>query len=80
MGLLQTYEKGHQLNKGVINLVEGSGDRHRPFEKENKKIERKRVQGAPILSQAMKVGADRASAECFCCKKQGHLKRNYPLY
>ena len=37
MGLLQTYEKDHQLNKGVVNLVGGYGDRCRPFRNEKKK-------------------------------------------
>ena len=50
----------------------GSGDRRHPFRKGNKKKEGKRMQGAPSPSQAKKVRADQASAECFYCKKQGH--------
>ena len=69
IGLLQTYEKDHQLNKGVMNLVGGYGDRRRPFGKGKKNSEGKRVQGAPGLSQAKKVRAGQASAECFYCKK-----------
>ena len=65
---------------GVVNLVGGSGDRRCPFGKGKKKKEGKRVQGAPGLSQAKKVRADQASAECFYCKKQRHWKKNCPLY
>ena len=75
MGSLHTYEKDHQLDKEMMSLVRGFGGR-RAFEKGK----RKGVQGAPDLSQIKKVGADQASAECFCYKKQGHWKRNYPLY
>ena len=58
MGLLQTYEKDHQLNKGVVNLVGGFGG-CRPFKKgRKKKNKEKKVQGAPGLSQAKKVKAD----------------------
>ena len=42
MGLLQTYEKDHQLNKRVMNLVGGFGGHH-PFEKGEKKKEGKKV-------------------------------------
>ena len=69
MGLLQTYERDHQLSKGMVNLVGGLEDHRRPFEKEKKKKEGKRVQGAPSLSQAKKVGADQASAKGFYYKK-----------
>ena len=55
--------------------MEGLGDR-RPFEKENKKIKKKRVQGAPGPSQVEKVRAGQASVECFYCKKRRHWKRN----
>ena len=79
IGLLQTYKKGHQLNKGMVNLVGGFGDHRRPFEKENKNGEGKRVQDALGPSQTKIVRADQASAECFYCKKQGHWKRNCPL-
>ena len=37
MGLMQTYEKDHQLNKGMMNLVRGFGDHHHLFRKEKKK-------------------------------------------
>ena len=71
MGLLQTYEKGHPLNKRVIDLVEGSGD-HRPFKKEKKNGKEKKVQSAPGPSQVKKVRAGQARVECFYYKKRGH--------
>ena len=37
MGLLQTYEKDHQLNKRMVNLVGGFRDCRRPFGKGKKK-------------------------------------------
>ena len=37
MRLLQTYEKDHQLNKGVVSLVGGYGNRCRPFRKGKEK-------------------------------------------
>ena len=64
MGLLQTYEKDHQLDKGMVSLVGGLGG-HRAFEKGKGKG----VQGAPGLSQAEKVRAGQDSAECFYYKK-----------
>ena len=79
LGLLQTYEKDHHLNKGVVNLVGGSGDR-RPFGKGKKKKKGKKVQSAPGPSQTRKVKADQSGAECFYCKKRGHWKRNCSLY
>ena len=42
LGLLQTFEKDHHLNKGVVNLVGGSGDR-RSFGKGKKKKKGKKV-------------------------------------
>ena len=68
MGLLQTYKKGHQLNKGMVNLVGGFGGHHR-FKKGKKKSKEKKVQGALGSSQAKKVKADQTDAEGFYCKK-----------
>ena len=79
LGLLQTFEKDHHLNKGVVNLVGGSGD-SRPFRKGIKKKKGKKVQSASGSSQTRKVKADQSGAECFYCKKKGHWKRNYFLY
>ena len=50
MRLLQTYEKDHQLNKEVVNLVGGSRGRHRPFGKGKMKGEGKKVPSAPSPS------------------------------
>ena len=70
MGLLRTYEKDHQLNKEVVNLVEGSGDRCHPFRKKKKKKSMgRRVQDAPGPSQTKKVKADQTDVECFYYKK-----------
>ena len=42
LGLLQTFEKDHQLHKEMVNLVRGSSsDSHRPFKKEKKKKNKK---------------------------------------
>ena len=79
LSLLQTYEKDHQLQKGLVNLVEGSRVGHHPFKKRKKKDKEKKVRSAPGLSQAKKMRAHQASAECFYCKKQKHWKRNCPL-
>ena len=42
LGLLQTFEKNHQLHKEIVNLVGGSslGSRH-PFKKEKRKKNKK---------------------------------------
>ena len=71
MGLLQTYEKDHQLNKGVVNLVRGSRGR-RPFRKGKKKSKGKKVQYAPSPSQTKKVKANQTDAEYFYYKKRRH--------
>ena len=36
LGLLQNFEKNHQLHKELVNLVGGSSSGSRPFEKEKK--------------------------------------------
>ena len=69
LGLLQTFEKDHQLYKETINLVEGSSsDSHRLFNKEKKK-KNKKVLGAGSQSQKLKFKADQSQTECFFCKK-----------
>ena len=64
-----------------MNVVEAGGARRRPFKKGKKK---KKVQGAPTPSgQTKGKGKGKtveSKAECFFCKKQGHWKRNCPLY
>ena len=47
LGLLQSYEHDHQLNKGVVNLVGGPvTGHHRCFGKEKNKNKIKKVQYA----------------------------------
>ena len=75
LGLLQNFEKNHQLHKESMNVVGGSSSGCRPFKKGKKnKKNNKRVQstGAPKLSQTKKLKSDQSQAECFYCKKQGH--------
>ena len=72
LGLLQNFEKDHQLHKESVNIVEGSSFRHRSFKKEKKnKKNKKRVQsaGAPKPSQIKKLKSNQSQAECFYCKK-----------
>ena len=69
LGLLQTYEKDHQLNKGVVNLVGGSSVGHRPFKKGKKENKGKKVQSAGGPSQAKRKNADKSQTKCFFCKK-----------
>ena len=42
LGLLQNFEKDHQLQKELVNLVGGSSSGHRPFKK-GKKNKKKKV-------------------------------------
>ena len=46
LGLLQNFEKDHQLHKESVNVVGGSSSGHRPFKKgkKNKKKKNKKVQ------------------------------------
>ena len=47
LGLLQTFEKGHQLQKRTVNLVGGSGIGHHSSKKRMKrKNKNKKVQNA----------------------------------
>ncbi len=81
LGLLQTFEKDHQLLKGSVNLVRGSSKGRGPFKKGKKKNknQKKKVHRAE-QSQTKNKKADQSKAECFHCKKQGHWKRNCPQY
>ena len=81
LGLLQNFEKDHQLHKESVNVVGGSSSGRRPFKKGKKK--NKKVQphaGMSAQGQTKKCKPDQSQAECFFCKKQGHWKRNCPLY
>ena len=83
LGLLQNFEKDHQLHKELVNLVGGSSSGSRPFKKgkKNKKKKVKKVQvqaGISVQCQIKKIKPDKSQAECFFCKKRGHWKRNCP--
>ena len=80
LGLLQTYEKDHQLEKKVVNVVGGSETGRRPFKKGKNKKKNKKVQSTGSGQAKKKNKIDMSKAECFHCKKQGHWKRNCPLY
>ena len=65
--------------------MRGSSSGRRPFKKgkkKNKKKKNKKVQlhaGTSAQGQTKKCKPDQSQAECFC-KKQGHWKKNCPLY
>ena len=77
LGLLQTFEKDHQLQKKSVNLVGGSATGHHRLKKGMKKKDKKKVQHAGP-SQTEKKRADKNKAECFYFKKLDHWKRNCP--
>ena len=65
LGLLQNFEKDHQLYKESVNLVGGSSSDSRPFEKgkKNKKKKVKKVQvqaGTSVQSQTKKIKPDKS--------------------
>ena len=65
LGLLQNFEKDHQLHKESVNLVGGSSSGSRPFEKgkKNKKKKVKKVQvqaGTSVQSQTKKIKPDKS--------------------
>ena len=69
LGLLQIFEKDHQLYKETVNLVRrSSSDSHHPFKKEKKK-KNKKMPGVGSQSQKFKFKADQSQAEYFFCKK-----------
>ena len=82
LGLLQSYERDHQLNKGTVNLVGGQAAGHRsPFGKGKKKKKKmKKVQHAGPSQIVKKNKADKSQAQCYHCGKQGHWRRNCPSY
>ena len=41
LGLLQTYEKDHQLNKGMINVIDKTSVGRSPLRKERRRYKRK---------------------------------------
>ena len=71
LGLLQTFEKDHQLQKKSVNLMGGSGVGRHPLKKGMKKKGKKKVQHVGP-SQTEKKRANKNKVECFYCKKLGH--------
>ena len=75
LGLLQNFEKDHQLHKESVNIVGGSSSGRRPFKKgrkKNKKKKNKKVQlhaGTSAQGQTKKRKLDQSQVECFFCKK-----------
>ena len=78
--LLQTYEKDHQLNKGIVNIVGRTSTGQSSFKKGKKKVQKKAGTRVPKSHQSNKVKIDNSKAECFFCKKLGHWKQNYLAY
>ena len=77
LGLMQNFEKDHQLHKESVNIVGGSSSGRRPFKKgkKNKKKKNKKVQphtGTSVQGQIKKHKPDQSQTECFFCQKQGH--------
>ena len=81
LGLLQSYERDHQLYKGAVNLVGGQAAGHRrPFGKGKKKKKTKKVRHAEPSQTVKKSKADKSQAVCYHYGKQGHWRRNCPSY
>ena len=81
LGLLQNFEKDHQLHKESVNLVGDLSSSFRPFKKEKKNMKKKvkKVQvqaGTSVQGQTRKIKPDKSQTEYFFCKKWGHWKRN----
>ena len=70
LGLLQNFEKDHQLHKESVNVVGGSSSSRRPFKKgkKNKKKKNKKVQlhaGTSAQGQTKKCKPDQSQVEYF---------------
>ena len=81
LGLLQKFEKDHQLHKESVNMVGGSSSGRWPFKKRKKnKKNKKNMQSAraPEPNQTKKFKFDQSQTKCFYRKKQGHWKKNCP--
>ena len=70
LGLLQTFEKDHQLQKEPVNLVGGSSAGRRSSRRGKKKKVQK--SHAADLKQSKPSKVDKSQAECFFYKKLGH--------
>ena len=77
LGLLQTFEKDYQLQKELVNLVEGLFTRRRSSKREKKKKVQKSHSADPKQSKMSKVDK---SQEKYFFYKMGHWKRNYLSY
>ena len=69
-GLLQTFEKDHQLQKELVNLVRGPSAGHRSSRRGKKKNMQKSHAADPKQSKSSKI--DKSQVECFFCKKLSH--------
>ena len=78
LGLLQTFEKDHQLQNEPVNLVGGSSVGHRFFKRRKKKKVQKSY--TAILKQSKTSKVDKSQAKCFFCKKLDHWKKNCSAY
>ena len=53
LGLLQTFEKDHQLQKKLMNMVGGSSSGSRPFKKGRRRIKRRcSILGLPVRARS----------------------------
>ena len=69
LGLLQNFEKDHQLQKESVNIMGGSSSGRWSFKKEKKNKKMVQIAGAPKLSQTKKSKSDQSQTEYFYCKK-----------
>ena len=74
LGLLQNFEKDHQLHKESVNIVGGSSSGRRSFKKgkKNKKKKNKKVRphaGTSAQDQTKKRKPNLSQVEYFFCKK-----------
>ena len=65
LGLLQNFEKDHQLHKESVNLVGGSSSGSRPFKKgkkkKKKKVKKVHIQaGTSVKGQTRKIKPDKS--------------------
>ena len=69
LGLLQTFEKDHQLYKRTVNIVGGSSSGGRCTFKKEKEKKSKKMQSVGSQTQKPKFKADQSQVEYFYCKK-----------
>ena len=72
LGLLQTFEKDHQLQKRLVHVVGGSSlGRHSSKRGKKKKMQKVRAID-PKPKQSKKSKVDKSQAKYFFCKKLDH--------